>query len=251
MIRSAHLRVYLPEERAGRYPRHLPGRSAGPVASSDHFVWGEPTVEDAFLADYDGRTYVCPRYPRLRMLEGVLAFSNAYPSSGLIPERTVRHVAAELEELRSEVPTARSYILSSPWHVPLRWFLPFSAEQRTFYELGDGRSIRYRTLLGRGRPRVHRATEVLDEAGFDESVVDQVRDLARWLDEFTSEAMLELDYGTVASLFNEGDLVMDESAAEVAASIAALAELDYDAAGRSYASVASRWAHAQALTFAN
>jgi hypothetical protein len=106
-------------------------------------------------------------------------------------------------------------------------------------------------MLGPGRSRVHRATDVLEQAGFDDGVVDQVRELGRWLDEFTSEAMLELDYSGVARLFSDAEMVMDDSAADVAKSIEALAELDYEAAGRSYAAVASRWAHAQALTFTN
>ena len=119
------------------------------------------------------------------------------------------------------------------------------------YQLDGTTTARFRTLLGRGRPKVHRAAEVLEDAGFDDSVIEQVRDLARWLEEFTSEAVLELDYASVARLFDEADVILDDSAEEVAASLAALAEGDFDGAGRAYASVASRWAHAQALTFAN
>jgi hypothetical protein len=251
MIRSSYLRVYLPASRLGRYPVHegLPSRLV--FEANEHVVWGESATDDAFRVEHEGRAYLCPRSARLRMLEGVLAFANAYPMSALLPERTVGRAASQLEELRSASPAARSYILTSPWHVPLRWFLPFVTEQRVVYESAAGTSIRYRTLLGRGRPRVHRATDVLDEAGFDDSVVDQVRDLGHWLDEFTSEALLELDYAGVGSLFAPGELAIDESAADVAASIEALRQGDYDAAGHQYAKVASRWANAQALTFSN
>ena len=252
VINAAYLRVYLPVERIGvPYPRHRPSFGRSAIAATEHLVWGESTTEDAFRAEFEGRDYLCPRSPRLRMLEGVMAFSHAYPTSGLLPERAVRHAAAELEALRSEMPAARSHILTSPWHVPLRWFIPFRPEDRTVYQLDGTTTARFRTLLGRGRPKVHRAAEVLEDAGFDDSVIEQVRDLARWLEEFTSEAVLELDYASVARLFDEADVILDDSAEEVAASLAALAEGDFDGAGRAYASVASRWAHAQALTFAN
>jgi hypothetical protein len=98
---------------------------------------------------------------------------------------------------------------------------------------------------------VSRAIEVLESSGFEDEVVDQVKDLERWLREFPSDAMLELDYASVAGLFSDGDLVMDDSVEMVAASVDALERLDYEAAGRAYAVVASRWAQAQALMYIN
>ena len=221
------------------------------MRASDHFVWGESVRDDAFSVEWHGRRYVCPRNAKLRMLEGLLAFSNAHPGSHLVPERTVRNAVDELAELRTRQPEARSYILTSPWHVPLRWFLPFGQDQRDLYETKEGLSVRYRTTVLLGLPRVSRSVEILESAGFDEEIVEQVADLEHWLKEFSSDAMLELDYGRVAGLFSEGDLVVDDSAAAVAASIDALERLDYDGAGRSYAAVASRWAEAQALIYVN
>ena len=63
--------------------------------------------------------------------------------------------------------------------------------------------------------------------------------------------MLELDYAGVAELFSEGDLVLDESAADIAASLVALEHGDFDEAGTFYGRVARRWGRAQALAFAN
>jgi hypothetical protein len=45
--------------------------------------------------------------------------------------------------------------------------------------------------------------------------------------------------------------VLDESAADIAASIEALARGDLEEAGEHYARAASRWAHAHALAYAN
>jgi len=251
MIQSAYLRVYVPLDGAPRYPHYVAPVRRAIIQASDHFVWGEPATDDAFQIEDAGRVYSCPRSPRLRMLEGVLAFSNAYPTSNLLPERVVRHAAAQLEELKGDLPESRSHILTSPWHVPLRWFIPFTPSQRELYETEGHTSIRYRGQLGPGRVRVHEAAATLDEAGFDPGVIEQVADLGRWLDEFRSDALVELDYGGVASLFSDADLAFDDSAENVNVSLAALAELDYERAGRHYAEVATRWAHAQAVTFAN
>ena len=214
-------------------------------------MWHESMADDAFAIEWDGLSYVCPRFPRLRMLEGVLAFSRMYPGEALIPAHTVRSVASELARLRDDRPQARSHILTSPWHVPLRWFAAFEPEDRALYDAPFGLSVRYRTPLGRAAERVERTERILDEAGFDDLVTAQVRDLGQWLQQFSENTLLELDYSTVATLFSDGDLVLDESASEVKASLEALAVGDYEQAGSYYAAVATRWASVQALTYVN
>jgi hypothetical protein len=252
MIRCAYLRVYVPADRAGTWMSHVSGvRHRAIMRASDHFVWTETTSDDAFTIEWEGSRYVCPRYPRLRMLEGAVAFNATYPGSMLLPDVTVQRLARELDAIRAEAPDARSYILPSPWHVPLRWFVPFLAEQKEIYEVGGVTSARYRTAVGAGLPRVARAAAILDAAGFDDAVIEQVRDLERWLSEFSSGSMLELDYAGVADLFQPADIALDESAEEVAASLAALEAYDYERAGEHYAAVAMRWAPAQALGYVN
>jgi hypothetical protein len=63
--------------------------------------------------------------------------------------------------------------------------------------------------------------------------------------------MLELDYADVADLFSEGDLVLDESAADAAASLLALELGNFEEAGSFYNTIARRWSPAQALAFLN
>ena len=81
--------------------------------------------------------------------------------------------------------------------------------------------------------------------------VEQVEDLERWLKDFPAGSMLELDYSSVAELFSAVELTFDESVAQVRESLEALDDLDYEVAGERYAAVASRWAHAQALSYVN
>jgi hypothetical protein len=250
MIRAAHLRSYLREESLPRYELQA-NFSNGPLHIDDHFLWHELDVDDAFLVNWGGERYVCPRNFRLRKLEGMLAINNAFPDAGLIPHSAVVVASSQLESLRDRSPLMRSYILTSPWHVPIRWFAAFLHEEREIYEHPEGMSIRYRALLSDAKHRVDRAARVVSDAGFDPAVVGQMRSLRSWLDAFPDDGMLELDYGDVATLFSDGDLVLDDSVADVAASLLALEQGDMDRAVTHYASLTRRWSHAQALAFSN
>ncbi len=250
MINTAQLRVYVPAERLPEFD--LPETAAVRVVRADgEFMWDEPVTDDAYRTQWMGGLYVCPRFPRLRMMEGVLAFRHSHPGSALMSEPAVRRAARELAEIRARHPAARSYILTAPWHVPLRWFSAFVSEEREIRENREGPSVRYRTRVGIAVTRVARSVQVLTEAGFDDSVVEEIGDLVRWLREFSGDGMLELDYHSVARLFSDGDLALDESAAEVARSLDALESGDFEAAGEAYATVATRWAPMQALAYVN
>ena len=256
MIRAAYLRVYLPPEDTGSWRPQLRTLPVGRIVTLGNFgLSNESLTEDAFEVEHYSRRWICPRYPRLRMLEGLLAFRDSYPGmtgSLLAPEQVVVRASAELEGIYNERPLARSYILTSSWHVPLRWFAAFDPDERELFDGPGGvSSIRYRTMLPAAMSRLDHAVAVLDDVGFDESVIGQVRDLTGWLGGFPEDALLELDYGSVAGLFSEGELAMDESASDVAASLAALEREDLDEAGRYYASAAGRWAHAQFLMYSN
>ncbi len=135
--------------------------------------------------------------------------------------------------------------------MPLRWFAAFAPAERELVQAEDGLTIRYRTRLGSALRRLTRAVGVLEEAGFDDPIIDQVRDVVSWMESFTAEALLELDYGGVAGFFSDMELALDETAHDVSSSLEALENGDFDKAGTHYADAASRWAAAQALTYAN
>jgi hypothetical protein len=214
----------------------------------------ESPREDAFVLEREGRVFICPRRPRLRMLEGLLAFRNAYPAAiaaSLVPEALARRAAAELDRLHLRHPEARSHILTSPFHIPPRWFAAFNPKERELLRGPAGLTIRYRTGRGAAVRRLQRAARILERAGFDEESVGQVRELIGWLRAFPPDSVVELDYGGAARLFGDGELATDETVADVAASLRALERGDFDAAGEHYGRVAARWSHAQALTFAS
>lgn len=215
------------------------------------YVWEEPLTSDGFYTEWNSSQYVCPRNVRVRMVEGILAFARTYPMMPTITESQRDEYLLELNRLRRETPHSRSHILSSAWHVPLRWFTAFRSIERDIYEGMGGPSIRYRATVGDAIDRVRWAGSVLDNAGFAEQVVERVHDLERWLAGFTADALVELDYDTVAASFPEGDLVFDESAEDIRASLLALEADDFDASREAYERVARRWANPQSYTYSN
>jgi hypothetical protein len=249
----AYLRAYLPGDQL-EVVEHLASAPSRVMVRGRYGMWCESSRDDAFVIEHRGRRYVCPRHPRLRMLEGLLAFRNAYPAPAgrfLVPEAMARRAAEELEEIRSRQPGTRSHILGSPFHVPPRWFAAFDPKERRLVSTPAGLTIRYRTAQRSALRRLQKAVRVLEAASFDEAVVGQIEELVDWVRAFPGEALLELDYGGVAGLFSEGELATDESAAEVAASLEALHRGDPDEAGEQYSRVAGRWFRAQSLTFAS
>lgn len=255
MAQAAYLRIYSPERRGRSALEYVSGPTAAPVLTRGEFgLSSESFRDDAFIIDVDGRRFVCPRHPRLRMLEGLLAFRNAYePStaSTLVPEAVAERAAAELDRIYQRHPEARSHILTSPFYVPLRWFAAFESSERELFDLDGSPSIRYRTRVSEATVRLRHTVSVLEEAGFDEVIVEQVADVLDWMRPFPGDGILELDYAGVASLFSETELALDETAAEINASIDALDRGDFEAAGELYATAAGRWAHAHALAYAN
>ena len=249
MINTAYLRVYLPADRAGSWPAFEQEAQQPDLAMDGRFIWSEPLDADAFVTEWNGARYVCPRFPRLRMIEGILAFSGIAPSLGMLTDDERAALTHELETRRGT--NSRSHILASPWHVPLRWFSAFSPAERELVDTPTGLSIRYRTDIGEAADRVHWSAAVLDAVGFSDQIVDQVKELEQWISRFPAGSMLELDYGSVADDSPAADLTFDESATEVRASLEALERGDADAAREAYMQVAGRWAKRQAVMFAN
>ena len=253
MTLAAYLRVYVPGGDR-QVVEHVPAARPRVLVRGAYGVWFESLRDDAFVVEHRGRRFVCPRHPRLRMLEGLIAFRNAYPvpvGGFLVPEALAHRAAAELDRIHARHPGARSHILTSPFHVPLRWFAAFDPAERELLPGPAGLGIRYRTGRRSALHRLERALRILEGAGFDEAATIQVHDLIEWLRPFPGDALVELDYAGTTRLFSEGELATDESAAEVAASLAALQRGDLEGAGEHYSRVAAHWSHAQSLAFAN
>jgi hypothetical protein len=255
MIRTAYLRVYSKVDAEHPYREHEPKVPGSYITITDFGLVTESMVEDAIFLEWNGETYVCPRRPRLRMLEALLGFRDSFPgitSDQLIPGQVAERAALELDNMVDDDPDIRSHIVSSPWHVPLRWFAAFDQEEREVYQDDNGENaVRFRTALSTATERMTHALDVVGTAGFQDSVVDPLRDLVDWMLRFPDDSVLELDYGSVSGLFSDGDLATDETAVEMRASLTALEDGDLDEAGFNYARAAGRWARAQSLAYMN
>lgn len=221
------------------------------IMQNSRYVWDESLTDDGIYTEWRDGQYVCPRNVRVRMIEGILAFSRTYPMMPTISESQRSEYVTELNRLRRDTAYSRSHILSSAWHVPLRWFTAFRSTELDLYETDAGPSIRYRASVGDAIDRVRWAKSVLDGAGLGEQVVERVHDLERWIMAFAADCLLELDYGAVADSFPHGDLVFDESAEDLRTSLLALEAGDYETAREAYEKVARRWATPQSHTFSN
>jgi len=222
--------------------------------------------EHAFVQQVDGVTLVCPWRTRRRALEALEEFAAELPDEvvrAFLPLESVHAAGEELERERATRPTERAAQLTSPWHVPLRWFVLVDADERqvrlgspggggsTSVDRMAGRGLVYRTAMSRARRRTARALAVLRRTVEDGDVAAGVEDLGRWLEEFHPRSLVELDYGGLVHLLDDTALAQDESARDVATALAALGEGDVGAATEAYARVDARRKALQAVESAS
>jgi hypothetical protein len=268
MANTAYLRIYQPlssfpaEERSQWMANCTEAEGTEPQTSRRWLIasalpqggdLGTPT-EGAFVREVEGTILICPWRTRLRMLAGLLAFRNSVPeevAEAFVPETEARRAAHELAVLGDSRPEVRSHILHANWHVPLRWFAGFDDSERILTEDRDGLRIRYETEVSTAKARLVRCLEVLEETWIDDGVTAAVRELLEWLDGFTTDGLIELDYGSVASMFSHDDLLEDRSAAEIGACLDALESGDLLRAGRLFQGLTDRWTEVRAKEVVN
>jgi hypothetical protein len=204
-----------------------------------------PTEPDAAsIRMVEEAYYVCPWRTRLRVLAAMLAFREAAPIEGaqhFVTDRARRRATRELSRMRRRNPGAISFIMQSPWHVPVRWFVLFEEEERRLEPLGDGHRLRYETTIRRALRRADRAIPVLRKTDLG-PLADVIVELVEWLSAFDPRSMLELDYGGLAGVMTWDELDDDHSAREVQDAIGALGAEELTRAAEVYQSVVARWA---------
>lgn len=245
VTKTAYLRVYSPEVKGSGEPV--------PAFVKSYGLLSEAEGEAPWTVEWDGRRLVCPRNLRLRVLESTVAFANAFRGIGvgLIPDDAAQAADRELRTYQVEHPGHRSHVLTSAWHVPVRWFAAFEPEDKEVYEGAAGPRLRYRADIGKARRRIRRAHRVLEQLGAFQAPAEELEQLLGWLEPFGDGSMVELDYAQVSELFDPQELVFDDSCRLVQESIDALEAGDMMRAGENYGRVVSRWAPAFSVTFSN
>lgn len=263
MVPQAYLRVFQPlsafssDERAHWERYIVDGSSTRPtrVLYHQHLVAGKlgllaPTEsEDADIRMFEGHHYICPWRTRVRILTSILQLREmTVPEMAdqLVPEDEAKRAARELAKMRRRNPYAVPFMLQSPWHVPIRWFILFDDGERRIQEVeGTGWRLSYETTVGEARRRLDRALGVVRDAEL-EPLIEVLEDLARWLAAFDRHSKLELDYARLSSLFSWSELDDDHSAAEVNGAIEALGAGEPARSADLYQEVAGKWAQVRA-----
>lgn len=218
-------------------------RSASPVRSTLGLLAPEECNE-VYEKTVDGESFYCPTHPRLRWLLGLVAFERSVPDSAVplfFTENEITAARRELETIEREQPGIRPAIVQSLWHVPPRWFVCFEDSERRIEQADDHPTIRYETRIGAARERVARALDTLTGGIVHPVIVGMIYELKEWLASFEERSVLELDYASVATLFEPDDLADDHSAADVWGAIGALGDGDGMKAGLYYRRVNERW----------
>lgn len=240
MIDVAYLRVYRPAEQI-RLPVAVgPGdvpRLSGATLTT------ESQRADAWEAEWEDRRWRCPRVPRRRMLESLVAYHQATNRFGgsIIDVGVAESARRELARIRAGVAEPASVMVSA-WHPPLRWFIPFVPED-TVEEM-----VLRKSLAG-AAGRVGRAVGSMRDLDLPTMWIDDLASFQSWLEAFTGEAMLELDYRQVG--WRLGPTLIDDTTFDVASAVDALEQSDLDFAGRCYSAAMFRWSEAQAVAYSS
>ncbi len=270
---AAYLRVYeplsaFPEPERTKWAdyvvaRGLPDPTVGLAAEHEqsrrHLVATPPIMvppresEEAFVLAADGQTLICPWQTRLRSWVALEEFRQELPQTVVdvcLPRVVQEQAEADFERWRAEQADLRPRILTSTWHVPLQWFVLFAPEERSL-RLGSPRASYYRTRMVEARRRVARALRTLRRTVEEGSLTLGIEEVGRWLEEFHPKSWVELDYGGLVHLMTDDALESDDSAADVAVGLAALARGDAATAAEAYERLMTRWRAIQALEHAN
>ncbi|HEY7361499.1 MAG TPA: hypothetical protein VH642_11855 [Streptosporangiaceae bacterium] len=227
---------------------------------------------DAYVRWVDGATYICPWQTRLRSWLGLSRLRTAAPQlwSAAFTADAVDAAVSSFARRPGQATSLRIHIQTRTWSVPPAWFVPFAPDERWLVlgaagDPGDGgratatptRTLIYATTMARARRRVRRALSAFRRAGVPQPagladdvaprVVTELEQIGCWLEEFHQDALVELDYGGLVHLLDDGALRADQSVAEVSAAVSALISGEPEMAIAMYGRVTRRWRALAAL----
>ncbi|MBO2456122.1 hypothetical protein [Actinomadura violacea] len=277
-----------------RRPRRIHALGAEHRGAARRVVGAPPEVapdresRDAYVRRVDDAIYVCPWETRLRSWLAFERFRGEHAAAlaaAFVPPPLAERVARDFERWKQAGRPLRPHILTSTWHVPLDWFVPFARRERclmlgapgTGYGAPEGapddasqehaghgpataapaRTLIYVTSMGEARRRVAAALPVVREHLGDGSgevfllSAGRLDTLGRWLGEFHPRALVELDYGGLVHLLDDRALESDESVAEMAVALTGMERGEAELTVAMYKRLLARWRPVRALESAN
>ncbi|CCH35431.1 hypothetical protein ABZ816_12575 [Actinosynnema sp. NPDC047251] len=211
--------------------RLLPGeRSDGSVAPDAPF--DVMTISPAEVPGEVGPgPLVCPLDLRARSAAALVGFLAT--STGPLQDAALSlsvgpdAIRARAASVMAELTGGAVHVISTTWTVPLPWFALVDPDARRIVLAprdDPERQVSWRVAMSDARHRVARARKVVSRSLGDEGPAKVLSDTARWLDHFSPDAAVELDYGGLVQLIEDKDLLEDSSAQDVNAIVDALEE---------------------------
>ncbi|MBW8482084.1 hypothetical protein [Actinomadura parmotrematis] len=283
-----------------RRPRRAHALGAEHAEAARRLVAAPPEVapdresRHAYVRRDGDMIYISPWQTRLRCwlaFERFRAEQSRAMAAAFVPPVAAEAAAAEFERWKRSGRSLRPFIASSNWHVPLAWFVPFTAGERCLVLGGaaapgapgpaaapqvpeaaadlarrgpattaPARTLVYVTAMSEARRRLSAALPVVranvgeGDAGLGGSpplAAGRLEELGRWLAEFHPGGLVELDYGGLVHLMDDRALRSDESVAETAVALAAMARGEVELAVAMYKRLLARWRPVRALESAN
>lgn len=273
-----------------RRPRRLHALGAEHDDAARRLVGAPPEVvperesRDAYVRRVGDTIYVCPWETRLRSWLAFERFRGEHAAAlaaAFVPPPLAERAVREFDQWKRAGRSLRPHILTSTWHVPLDWFVPFARGERCLMlgapgagygpeedasqeQAGHGpataapaRTLIYVTSMGEARRRVAAALPVVRENLGDGSgevfllSAGRLDTLARWLGEFHPRALVELDYGGLVHLLDDRTLQGDESVAEMAVALTGMERGEVELTVAMYKRLLARWRPVRALESAN
>lgn len=258
MIPCAYLRVFQPIE---AFPAAEQAHWERYIVEGRHLVSPHPVYRDHSGARHlgvlapehadgadvrlvDGVYHVSPWRTRLRVLAAMLSFREVEPFEGaeaFVGRREARRAARELARMRRRNPMAVSFVMQSPWHVPIRWFALFDDEERRLVDDGGRWRLTYETRARKGVRRAEEAIPALRRSELG-PLADLLLELHQWLLLFDPRSLVVLDYDGLCGFMTWDEMDDDRSARDVRSALSALSSGEYARSAELYQSVMSRWA---------
>ena len=244
----------------------------------------ERESRDAYVRRLDGMIYVCPWETRLRSWLAFERFRAEHATgvaAAFVPPPMSERILGDFEQWKGAGRSLRPHILTSTWHVPLDWFVPFERGERclmlgtpgTGYNKSESaseehgghgpttaapaRTLIYVTSMGEARSRVSAALPVVRENLGDGTgdvhllSAGRLETLDQWLSGFHPRALVELDYGGLVHLMDDRALSADESVAEMTVALAGMQRGEAELTVAMYKRLLARWRPVRALETAN
>ncbi|MER7545577.1 hypothetical protein [Actinomadura sp.] len=254
------------------------------LTASPPEVAPERESRDAYVRRLDDMIYICPWGTRLRSWLAFERFRNQHAAgvaAAFVPPPVAERTMSEFERWKLAGRPLRPHILTSTWHVPLDWFVPFARGERclmlgtpgTGYRMSEdasddlaahgpataapARTLIYVTSMGEARRRVAAALPVVRENlgdGTEEVYLlsaGRLETLGRWLGEFHPGSLVELDYGGLVHLMDDRALSTDESVAEMTVALTGMERGEVELTVAMYKRLLARWRPVRALEAAN